>query len=191
MPDEDVDVNADTSNGGVDESQADDQGTDTTKNDNTQDGSADETDDVEKLKEQNKKLFERAKKAEAEAKTLKTKKPEPKTETASEPKEATLSTKDVLYLAKADIHEDDMDEVLEWAKFKKISVSEAHKQLKPKLDASAEQRKSSQVANAGGSKRTSSKPTAERILADFNAGIPPKTPEDWEALHKARMTAKK
>src|SRR3990167_10113162 len=103
--------------------------------------------DVEALKKTNKELFERAKKAETALKEVKAKKPE-----VVEVGKEDFSNKDFLYLAKADVHEDDIDTVLEWAKFKKIGVKEAHGELKAILEVKAEERKSAQVTQTKGAK---------------------------------------
>ncbi len=100
-----------------------------------------------------------------------------------------LSTKDVLYLAKADIHEDDINDVLEWAKFKKISVSEAHKALKGTLDVRAEERKTANATNTGTS-RPSTQISGEAIEEKARRGIFSEKDEDIEKLVEARMQAK-
>ena len=100
-----------------------------------------------------------------------------------------LSTKDVLYLARADIHEDDMNDVLEWSKFKGISVSEAHKALKGTLDVRAEERKTAAISNTGGS-RVTSQTTGATLLQKAKQGILPEKDEDIEKLVEARFSEK-
>ena len=113
-----------------------------------------EAEDFAKAKELAENYKIRAEKAEKEAKKG----------GGEPPKESPeLSTKDVLFLAKADIHEDDMDEVLEWSKFKKISVSDAFKQLKPTLDVRSEERKSAQVTQTKGA-RGATAPTTKKFF---------------------------
>jgi hypothetical protein len=65
----------------------------------------------------------------------------------SEDKEVSLTLKDQIFLSKADIHEDDIEDVLDWAKTKKVSVSEAYKQFKPMLEVRSEERKTAETSN--------------------------------------------
>lgn len=117
----------------------------------------------------------RAEKAEAKAK-------EPK------PKQDGLSTSDVIFLAKTDIHEDNLDEVIEWAKFKKIPVSEAYKQLKPKLDVEAEIRRTQQATQTKGSPRGANKVSGEELLSQAQrTGEVPDDAEGMQALFNARL----
>lgn len=117
----------------------------------------------------------RAEKAEAKAKETK-------------PKQDGLSTSDVIFLAKTDIHEDNLDEVIEWAKFKKVPVSEAYKQLKPKLDVEAEIRRTQQATQTKGSPRGTNKVTGEELLAQAQrTGEIPDDAEGMQALFQARL----
>lgn len=117
----------------------------------------------------------RAEKAEKGSKE----KPEPKSETG-------LSQKDVIYLAKADIDEQDLDDVIEYANLKKIPVSEAHKFMNPILKERAEERKTAQATVVKTGNRGASKNTPESILADVRSG----KEVDPEVLAKARMELK-
>lgn len=101
-----------------------------------------------------------------------------------------LSTKDVLFLAKADIHEDDMDDVLEWAKFKKVPVSEAYKQLKGTLEARKEERKTAEVANIATTRRSAPKVDGTAILERAKAGSLPDDDESIAKLMEARLRNK-
>lgn len=101
-----------------------------------------------------------------------------------------LSSKDVIFLAKADIHEDDMDEVLDWAKFKKVPVSEAYKQLKTTLQVRSEERKSANTANTGNARRGSSQATSEALISQARSGKIPESDEDIQRLVKAKMGIK-
>ena len=82
------------------------------------DDSAQETPEAKavRLEEANKKLFERAKKAETEVKTLKSR---PDKEPESRPSEpGSLSTRDTIALVQAGVPADDIDEVTEFAQFR-------------------------------------------------------------------------
>jgi hypothetical protein len=177
-----ADVNLDTSNETADDTTADNVVSDTVNNEDTQDTSANEGEDVEKLKELNKKLYERTKKAEAEVKALK--KPQPHTP-VSEPSANALSPKEIALLGK--IHEDDMDEVIDHANYKKIPIGEVLKSpyIQSFLKDREEERKSAQVANTGGSRRSSTTLTPEQVIANARKGGQMKE-EDWKALHEAR-----
>ena len=100
-----------------------------------------------------------------------------------------LSTKDVLYLAKSDIHEDDLTEVLDWAKFKGISITEAHKAIKTTLDVRKEERKTAEATNTGASRATT-KVTGESLLEKARQGQLSDKEEDIDKIVDARMEEK-
>ena len=104
-----------------------------------------------------------------------------------ESKPDSLSTKDVLFLAKADIHEDDVADLIDWAKVKKVSLSEAAKQLKGTLEARAEERKTAAVANISNARRGPTKITDESLLDNARSGKLPEDDGDVERLVKARL----
>lgn len=120
-------------------------------------------------------------------KAEKGKKEEEKKEDKKETSE--LSTKDILYLAKADIHEDDLGDVLEWAKFKNISVNEAHKALKGALDVRAEERKTAAASNTRTS-RPGTQVSGETLLEKAKRGEISEKDEDIDKLVEARMEEK-
>lgn len=137
------------------------------------------------LQEKNKRLFERAKKAEAEAKALKGA-TAPPTE-----KQEGISAMDAMALMNAKVtEEEDINEVVEYAKFKNISISEALKAstVKTILAERTETRKTAQAANTGNARRGSSKLSDEQVLTNAEQG---KYPDDPEALAEARMNARK
>lgn len=128
---------------------------------------------ADELEAKNKQLFERAKKAEE-------KKPEP-TEG--------LTAKDALTLAKADIHEDDIEDVLSWAKFKNIPVADALKDptMKTTLSIRAEERRSA-LATQTGSGRGAQKVAGEDLLRKAElTGEVPDTAEGMNAIFEARQ----
>lgn len=131
---------------------------------------------VDDLEEKNKQLYERTKKAEAKA-PLQT---------------DGLSSKDVLFLAKADVHADDIDEVLDWAKFKKVSVADAYKQLKGVLDVKAEHRRTAQITQTDGGRRGTTKVTGEDLLRKAEeSGEVPDTVEGMRQMSQARLARRK
>ncbi len=102
-----------------------------------------------------------------------------------------LSTKDVLYLAKADIHEEDLEEVTKQAKLQGITVSEAHKYMKPILDARNEERKTALATQTGRSQRGITKTTGEDLLAKAETtGEMPDDDEGMQKLATARLNKK-
>lgn len=107
------------------------------------------------------------------------------------PEAGSLSTKDVLYLAKADIHEDDLEEVTKQAKLQGITVSEAHKFLKPILDSRAEERKTALATQTGRTQRGITKTTGEDLLSKAEAtGEMPDDDEGMAKLAQARLNKK-
>lgn len=133
---------------------------------------ADQTDDYKgKFEDQQK----RAKKAEEIAKE----------------KEGGLSPKDVLVLSQAQIHADDIDEVLEFAKFKKLPVGEALKNptLMTILAESKSQRETALATTTKG-KPSSGEKGGDAILNDAGQGNLPADDEGIDALAAARHEAR-
>jgi hypothetical protein len=181
MEDENI-VNADTSNG---EEELDlDLSNDTEKD-------AKSNDDVETLKEQNKKLFARAKKAEGfEFKDGKWVKPvvDKKPETKVEPSQE-LSAKDALLLAKANVDLEDVDEVIDFAKYRKITIAEAlqNNTLKAILTDSQEKRKTALATQTSGTRKTTA-PTIEALTEKAQKGE--LSESEIDKLVELRMEAK-
>ena len=127
----------------------------------------------------------RAEKAEALAKQLK--KPEEK-ETPKKSEEYSLQ--DIRALQ--DVHDDDVDEVVEFARFKGISITEAKKSLTVQnlLNAKKEERKTAEATNVGGSRKGSSKSTAEEIHEKAMSGQVPESDEDMKKMIEHRFTPK-
>lgn len=101
-----------------------------------------------------------------------------------------LSTADILALSKADVDTEDLDEVLDYAKYKKISISDALKSsvLKATLQERAEERKSAEAVTTKGTRRAaSSQVSDDRLLADAQNGIFPEKEEDIQRLAKLRI----
>lgn len=126
----------------------------------------------------------RAEKAEKELKILEAEKEKKEPEKTSE-----LSTKDILYFAKADIHEDDLSDILEWAKFKKISVNEAHKALKGTLDVRNEERRTAEAANTSSSGH-GTQITGKSLIEKARQGQLSEKEEDIDKIVETRMQEK-
>jgi hypothetical protein len=151
-----------------------------------------ETEDVEETEDE-----ERDWKAEAEREKARADKAEATIVKAkAKPKVATqtdgLTTSDILALAKADIADEDIDEVLEWAKFKKISISDALKSssIKATLTEKAEERKSAQAVHTTGGRRAGGTVSDERLLSDASKGIMPDSEEDIARIARLRFLKK-
>lgn len=87
------------------------------------------------------------------------------------------------------VHEDDIDEVIEYAALKKMSVADVLKTstVKAIISEKESQRKVAEATNTGGAKRVVSKPTPEKVLEDASKGkIPEAGSPEAEALFWAR-----
>lgn len=156
------------------------------------DSDTDETEntgeDVETLKAQLAKANElannqkiRAEKAESKLKSA----PAEKIETSKQP---ILSAFDLMAVAKADITEEDLAEVMDYAKYKKISVSEALKStvVKASLAEKAENRKAAEATATTGGRRQSGKVSDTSLVDKARGGEMPESDEDIKRLFLAR-----
>lgn len=104
-----------------------------------------------------------------------------------------LSAKDQYALAQANVHIDDFDEVVDYAKYKNISIQEALKSdvLKATLATKSEFRKTAQVTNTRNTQRSVAKISDDVLLANASKGIiPEKGSEDAERLFFLRRGRK-
>lgn len=120
----------------------------------------------------------RAEKAEKTAKVVK-----PQETTQGE-----LSVRDAIVLAKSNVNEEDLDEVVEFAKFKKIPIADAlkHPVMKATLDLKAETRKTAQATSTGAARRSSAKVSDDTIIENAMKGRLPQTDDEMDALVNAR-----
>ena len=132
----------------------------------------------------------RAEKAEAELK--KAKPPVDK-----EDSDVSLSTKDFYALNKANVPEEDVDDVLEYAKFKNIPVADALKSsvVKATLAEKAEVRRTAQATNTRQTRTQNTQADGASIIANVKGGkgedaLPNAGTEDAEALFWARRGRK-
>lgn len=104
-----------------------------------------------------------------------------------------LSTRDTLAILKAGVHEDDLDEVLDFAAYKKISVAEALKSstVRTLLSEKTEHRNTAAATSTGTQRRSSGKASDEKLLSDAQKGIMPESDEDMQRLVKLKMGIKK
>lgn len=128
----------------------------------------------------------RAEKAEAEAKKQKQPTGE---ETPKNAQQGDLSSKDLFALMKSNVHEDDIEEVVEYAKFKKITVAEALKTplMQSTLKDNDEKRKTADATNTNSVRSSKKTVSAQQILKDARDGkIPDSGSSEAEELFWAR-----
>lgn len=159
-----------------------------------------EENDIEVLRKQNAQLFERLQKAkglvrDGSGKWIEKEKPEPKLEPKPEPKpefyNEGLSVKDLVALR--DIHEEDLDYLLDEAKLRKKSVSELKKDpyVKIILKTRQEERATAAVANTGTSRRGVQRDSDDEILNNFYKGKVSENPDDIQRLVEAELNQKR
>jgi len=98
-----------------------------------------------------------------------------------------LSQKDLLAVMKADVNSEDLDEVVDYAKLKGISVTEALKtpMIKSILEQKAEERQTADATNVKGQKRKTAQVSTDTLLENANKGKFPENDEDLARLIKA------
>lgn len=129
----------------------------------------------------------RAEKAEKKLKET----PVPKEAPKEKQEKKGLSDEDLIYIARTDIHDEDLPEVREYAEWKGVSIREAHLKMKPILDERAEERRTAEATNTK-SPRGTSKVSGEKILADAQRGKLPDADDvaGIDALTSAHLAAK-
>lgn len=136
----------------------------------------------------------RAEKAEAEAKKQKhTAGDQPETP-KQEGNRDDLTSKDLFALMKANVHEDDVDEIVEYARYKKISVAEALKApvIATTLEKNEEARKVADATNTRSNRSTRKSTTDAELLNRAAKGeIPEAGTDEAERLFWARRGVKK
>lgn len=103
-----------------------------------------------------------------------------------------MSSRDIIALTKANIADEDIDVVLDYAKFKKISVVEALKSsvVKATLAENEEHRKTAAATNIGTGRRGVQQKSESSLLSEFKSGKVPETDDEMERLALARMKAR-
>jgi hypothetical protein len=128
----------------------------------------------------------RAEKAEQELKKFR----EKPTETKSD---SNLSQKDLIALIKADVTEDDdIQEVVDYAKLKKVSVSEAIKSnvLRSILDNNKEERATARATSVGNKREGQSYANDDALLSKAKSGDLPSSTDEISRLVDARFKSK-
>lgn len=103
-----------------------------------------------------------------------------------------MSSRDIIALTKANIADEDIDVVLDYAKFKKISVAEALKSsvVKATLAENEEHRKTAAATNTGAGRRGVQQKSEDSLLSEFKSGKVPETDDEMDRLALARMKAR-
>jgi len=144
---------------------------------------AEKADKVSKAEEIANNQKKRAEKAEQE---LKNKKPDAN--------KIELTTKDTIALMNAKVHEDDIDDVVDYAKYKGISVTEALKSsvVKSSLAEKEEQRKTALAIQTGNKRPTNQKVSDQELVEKANKGeLPAKGSEEADRLFWIRRGGKR
>lgn len=138
------------------------------------------------LEDKNKKLYARLKDEERKA-------PPKKEEKVPSQQETALSFKDSYALVKADVAEEDIDDVVDYARLKGVSVADALKSsvIRTILDEKKEQRATAQATSTKSASRGSAKLSDETLVSNAEKGIMPDNDEDMARLVRLRYTKKK
>lgn len=128
----------------------------------------------------------RAEKAEKKSERTETPKVAPK-------KSLDLSPVDIIAISKANIEAEDIEDVLEYARFKGIPVTEALKSsvVKATLSEKEELRKSAEATNTGSTRRGTSRISDEKLLEDARKGILPESDADLDRLTSLQVNRKR
>lgn len=150
----------------------------------------DDTTDWKAEAEKNRKAYEDQKKR---AEIAESKVKQPKTEVRQAHKEESgLSTIDTIAIVRANIDTEDIDEVTNFARYQKISVSDALKSsaLKAILAEKKEKRTVAQASHSGTARRSTSTISDDALLANASKGILPESDADFERLAELRTKRK-
>lgn len=114
---------------------------------------------------------------------IRAEKAEKKSKTETKPT-SDLSGLDILTLSKANVDSEDVEEVVNWAKYKGVSVSEALKsnELNAILNVRKDMRVTANASNTGASRRQTGKLSDEALLNQARSGKMPESEEDLDRL---------
>lgn len=146
-----------------------------------------EADGAESEKDKKIKTLERQK--EHWRKKAQDKKDSPKKESNS----SELSTKDAITLMRADVHEEDIDEVVNYAKYRNISISEALKDstMQTIIANRKEERDTAAATSVRKGKPTGAQKTDAQVLEEARTGnIPEKGTPEAEQMFNAQFGIK-
>lgn len=173
--------------------------TDSQNSDEQEDDSTGDSDESsqEEYTDREKQMYARMKKAEGfvqvDGKWVKSEKPAPKAAPKAKQSKTEMSHFDLLSLNKANIEtQEDLDEVVRWADYNKISVSEALESniLKATIAEKAEKRASANAVNTGTGRRASGQVSDERLLSDAATNKLPTSEADIARLARLKFQNK-
>lgn len=173
---DDQDVIETPADGTTPDEKQEDKGTDTSENKKSV---SELEQELIELREKNARLYARVQRGKSEDK------PEAKGKAA----EAALSTSDMYTLVKADVHPDDIQEVIDYATLKKISVKDAVNTsvVKNILSDKKAERESSSAANTKVTpKAGNGRISDEQLVINARKGIMPDNDEDMSRLISVR-----
>jgi len=151
----------------------------------------DELDDEEEEEndEEEEKLKQELEKLRKENKTLKIQKAKIKSKKDTVKDTDNLSTTDLYALVTNKVHEDDIREVVDFARFKGISVKEALKTptIKTMLSANEEYRQTAQATNTKRARGGAREVSEETLLKNAQKGELPENDNDIQRLVDARL----
>jgi len=119
---------------------------------------------------------------------------EKKPESKKKETEPSISSIDVYSLIKANVPEEDFSEVVEYAKFKKISIKDALKSstVKTLLKEKSEERTTAEATNVSTARRGNTRPSADSYLENARkTGSIPESDADIKSMIRARKGLKK
>lgn len=105
-----------------------------------------------------------------------------------------LTPMDAIIIGKANVHQDDIQEVIDYAKFKKISIAEAldSSVIKTSLKEKAEKRATAEATNTRGGRPGNAAPSGDKLLEKAQTtGELPDTDAGIDALAQARLDKRK
>lgn len=115
-----------------------------------------------------------------------------KAEKSPKAEKSDLSSSDLYALMNAKVPEEDISEVSDYAKLKKVSIAEALKAsvVKTILAERAEERATATATATGAQRRTTSKVSDETVLENASKGQVPDDDDGIDRLTEARLNAK-
>lgn len=104
-----------------------------------------------------------------------------------------ISSKDTIAIMRANVHEDDIDEVKDFAKLKGISIADALKSnvVKAIISDREDIRKTANATHTGTTRKSSARISDEELLEKASKGDIPEDDAGIERLMKARADAKR
>ena len=128
----------------------------------------------------------RAEKAEEKSKKTETSKVDPK-------KQSDLSPVDIIAISKANIEAEDIEDVIDYAKYKGISLVEALKSpvVQATISQKNELRKTAQATSTGSVRRGTSQVSDAQLLENARKGILPDSDADLDRLTSLQVNRKR